>query len=357
MDVSPRIVTAATSNGWRLVFLPCVPRYLAANAVGGVAVPFLLATPVVLSLVVPLVWVFFGFSAFWHTALVLGVVLGVAGIVVATVVVRIELRAVRWVELLPETGTLQVKRVVGETRVPVGQVRRVTVIERVKLGKASGFDVEFHTEREKFSCPRVKGDGAGRLVDWLREQLPAVAVESKQAVERTYVTSDQWWPRRQVAAMWEVPAEAVPALAGHLGVRSHLFLSRAAAVHGNLTPADLYDPDDVHEIAAQLKEPSVARKVAALMLQRLTSLANNKTTDASSERIAILLPDTELAEAYRRALRLTAASEPDPHVAYVQHWLCRAVRGEPRPESGAAAPADLVVDTLATAPVLRPREV
>ncbi|SDY15433.1 hypothetical protein SAMN05421504_104687 [Amycolatopsis xylanica] len=357
MDVLPRIVTAATPTGWRLRFLPSVPRYLAANAVGGVAVPFLLAGPLVLAVTIPAVWLIFGFSALWHTLLVIGALLGIAGIGVAILMVKMELRAVRWVELRAETGILHVKRVIGTTLVPIGQVRRVEVVDRVRLGELSGFDVEFHAEQEEFSCPRVKGDGGGRLVDWLRDQLPAVTVERKQVVDRVHLPKDQWAPRRHVAALWKVPVEAVPELADHLGVRDHLFQPRVGAFYGsNLQSVDLYDPDDIHEIAAQLKEPLVSRKLAALMLQRLTSLANNKATDETSERLAILLPDAELATAYRKALRLTAASEPDPYVAYVQHWLCRAVRGEPRPEPGAAAPADLVVDTLATAPVLRPRE-
>lgn len=359
MDVSSAVpgIVSAKPDAWRLVFLPSVPRYLAANAAGGLIVPALVSSPVVLALVLPAVWVLFGSTAAFYTALVLAGILALLGLALALFVVVHEFAAVRWVELSPrETPEfLVVKRVLGKTRVPITDLRLVTVVHHVKMGKQAGVDVVFHTATGDIACPRV--NEASNLAEWLRELLGSVEVEQKRNVLRLNPTSDLWWPSGKVAAEWDVPAEAVFALVDHLGVRSHTFVPRAAAMRGDVRPVLVHDPDDVQEITDQLAEPSVERKVAALMLQRLTSLAKNGAEDESSEVLVHVMPDADLASRYRAALALTALDEPDAYVTFAQYSLCQAIHGEPLPPEGTEVPADfptLLAETLATAPVLKP---
>ncbi|MEV8441875.1 hypothetical protein AB0425_31220 [Actinosynnema sp. NPDC051121] len=357
MDVPPAIpgIVSAKPDGWRLVFLPSVARHLGGNAAVGLVTPAAIAVPFTIVLV-PAAWGFFGAAAAWYTALVLVGVPALLGLALSVFVVVDEFAAVRWVALCPlETPEfLLVKRIFGETRVPMREVRRVTVLHRVKMGKPTGVDVVFHTATGEISCPRV-GDTSD-LAEWLRDVLVGIDVERTRIVDRLNLTSDQWWPYARVAAEWGVPVEAVGALVDHLGVRSHFFTPRVGAVHGNNQGVNLYDPDDVQEITDQLAEPSAERKVAALMLQRLTGVATNAAEDESSEVLGEVMPDAELARRYRAALASTSIGEPDAYVAHAQYSLCQAVRGEPLPPEGTEVPADfatVLAETLATAPVLR----
>jgi hypothetical protein len=357
MDVPsaiPRIVSAK-SDGWRLVFLPSVARHLGGNAAAGLVIPAVIAVPFTIVLM-PATWGFFGATAAWYTALVLVGMLVLLGLALSVFMVVHEFAAVRWVALRPREAPefLLVKRISGETRVPMREVRRVTVLHRVKMGKPIGVDVVFHTATGEISCPRV--DDTSNLAEWLRDVLVGVEVERTRIVDRVHLTRDQWWPYARVAAEWGVPVEAVGALVDHLGVRSHFFTPRVGAMHGINQGVTLHDPDDVQEITDQLAEPSAERKVAALMLQRLTSLATNAGEDRSSEVLGEVMPDAELARRYRAALALTSIGEPDAYVAYAQYSLCQAVRGEPLPPEGTEVPADfatVLAETLATAPVLR----
>ncbi|WP_370949933.1 hypothetical protein AB5J62_20660 [Amycolatopsis sp. cg5] len=356
MDVSSAVpgIVSARPGGWRVVFVPSAARYLGANAAAGLVVPALVTLPVTLLLLV-VVAAFGGAEAAWYTALVVAGILAVLGVALAVFVFFHEFAAVRWVELSPAEAPefLLVKRILGQTRIPVTELRRVTVRHRVKMGKPNGVDVVFHTAAGEIECPRVPD--ATHLVEWLQDVLVDVEVDRERAVDRLNLTSDQWWPRAKVAADWGVPIEAVPALADHLSVRAHFFVPRAAARLGDTRGMDVYDPDDVQEITDQLAEPSAERKVAALMLQRLTSLAKNAAEDKSSQVLGEVMPDAELTRRYRAALTLT--SRGDSSVAHAQYSLVRAAHGEPLPPEGAEVPADfatVLAETLATAPVLRP---
>jgi hypothetical protein len=362
MDVSPAIprIVSAKPDGWWLVFLPSAARYLGGNAAAGLIMPAVITAPFTIVVVLG-AWGFFGATAAWYTTLVLAGVLVLLGLVLSAFMVVHEFATVRWVALCPREAPefLLVKRIFGETRVPMGEVRRVTVLHRVKMGKPTGVDVVFHTATGEISCPRV--DDPANLAEWLRDVLVGVEVERTRIVDRVNLTRDQWWPYARVAAEWGVPAEAVVALADHLGVRSHSFIPRVGAMHGINRAVHLCDPDDVQEITDQLAEPSAERKVAALMLQRLTSLAKNAAGDESAEDrspevLGEVMPDAELARRYRAALALTSLEEPDAHVAHAQYSLCQVVRGEPLPPEGSEVPSDfatVLAETLATAPVLR----
>lgn len=361
MDVSPAIpgIVSATAAGWRLVFLPSAARHLGGSVAAGLVMPAVITAPFTMVLVLA-VWGFFGATAVWYTVLVLVGVLVVLGLVLSVFLVVHEFGSVRWVALCPREAPefLLVKRIFGETRVPMGEVRRVAVLHRVKMGKPNGVDVVFHTATGEINCPRV--DDTANLAECLRDVLVGVEVERTRIVDRLHLTMDQWWPYARVAAEWGVPVEAVGALIDHLGVRGHFLIPRVGAMHGVNQGVNLYDPDDVREITDQLAEPSAERKVAALMLQRLTSLAENAAENAaedkSSEVLGEVMPDAELARRYRAALALTSLEEPDAYVAHAQYSLCQAVRGEPLPPEGTEVPADfatVLAETLATAPVLR----
>ncbi|KOX15218.1 hypothetical protein ADK67_41870 [Saccharothrix sp. NRRL B-16348] len=339
---------------------PAIPGIVSATPLGGsvaagLVMPAVITAPFTMVLALA-VWGFFGATAVWYTVLVLAGMLVVLGLVLSVFLVVHEFGSVHWVALRPREAPefLLVKRIFGETRVPMGEVRRVTVLHRVKMGKPNGVDVVFHTATGEINCPRV--DDTANLAEWLRDVLVGVEVERTRTVDRLHPTRDQWWPYARVAAEWGVPVEAVGALIDHLGVRSHFLIPRVGAMHGVNQGVNLYDPDDVREITDQLAQPSAERRVAALMLQRLTSLAENAAEDKSSEVLGEVMPDAELARRYRAALALTSLEEPDAYVAHAQYSLCQAVRGEPLPPEGAEVPSDfatVLAETLATAPVLR----
>lgn len=357
MDVSSALpgIVSEKPDGWRLVFLPSAARHLGGNAAAGLVTPAVMAVPFTIVLV-PAAWGFFGATAAWYAALVLVGTLVLLGLALSVFVVVHESAAVRWVALCPREAPefLVVRRVFGGTRAPMADVRRVTVLHRVKMGKPNGVDVVFHTATGEISCPRV--EDASNLAEWLCDVLVGVEVERTRIVDRVHLTRDQWWPGARVAAEWGVPVEAVGALIDHFGVRGHFFVPRVGAMHGINQGVNLYDPDDVQEITDQLAEPAAERKVAALMLQRLSSLATNAAEDESSEVLVEVMSDAELARRYRAALAFTSLEEPDAYVAYAQYSLCRAVRGEPLPPVGTEVPTDfptVLAETLATAPVLR----
>jgi hypothetical protein len=369
MDVSPALpgIVSARPDGWWLVFLPSAVRYLGSSAAAGLVIPAVMSFPIMVVLV-PGALGFFGATAAWYTALVLAVVLGLLGLALSVFMVVHEFAAVRWVALCPREAPefLLVKRILGEARIPIGEVRRVTVLHRVKMAKPNGVDVVFHTATEEISCPRVRVDDAANLAEWLRDVLVGVEVERTRIIDRLNLTTDQWWPDARVAAEWGVPVEAAGVLIGHFSIRNHFFTPRVGAMYGTNQGVVLYNPDDVQEITGQLAEPLAERKVAALMLQRLTSLVKNAaedkpvedklTEDALSEVLGEVMPDAELARRYRAALALTSLEEPDAYVAHAQYSLCQAVRGEPLPPEGSEVPADfatVLAETLATAPVLR----
>ncbi len=346
-----------TSSGtWRLVFVPRVTRLLTKTWAGSLAIPFAVAGPLLVVVVLPVVAVFFGWTAMWHTALVLGGVLAALGLVLS-VVMPWSLRSdARWVELkLGENPTrVLVKRVSGATR--TSALRSIAVIEHVKLAEPAGVELELRTTGETVrGAERIDVD-AQLLTAWLSD-LPGVEVEHRKVVDRVNPTRDRWWRPPQVAAVWKVPADAVPVIADELGVRCDAFVPRAAARNGNTHAIDVYDPDDVQEITDQL----TGETVAAFMLRRLTGFTREARLPAGDDPLLHLVEDTELAERYRTALRLLRDPGPEthPYVTFAQYSLCQAVHGNPIPAAGPpqwTPPPDFeaVLATSMAAPFPRP---
>lgn len=315
----------------RLVFVPSVPRLLAKTWAGSLAIPFAVAGPLLVVVVLPLVVVFFGWATMWNTALVLGGALAALGLVLSIVMPWSLRSGAQWAELNPEgscTG-VRVKLLSGATR--TGALRSIAVIEHVKLAEPAGVELELHTTDETVQgAERIDVD-AQAIAEWLR-RLPGVEVERRKVVDRVNPTRDRWWRRAQVAAVWEVPADAVPVIADELGVRCDVFVPRAAAMNGNVHAIDVYDPDDVQEITDQ----RTAETVAAFMLRRLTSFTREARLPDGDDPLLHLVRDTELAERYRAALQHLRDPRPDTdlYVTFAQYSLCQAVRGEPVPATG-----------------------
>lgn len=337
MDVSSAVpeqlrpVVTTSSGTVRVVFVPRVTRLLAKTWAGSLAIPFAVAGPLLVAVVLPLVAVFFGWAAMWHTALVLGCVLAALGLVLSVAMPWSLRSEARWVELNPREGPAQVlvKRVSGATR--TGALRSIAVIEHVKLAEPAGVELELRTADETVQgAERLEVD-ARTLADWLGS-LPGVEVEHRKVVDRVNPTRDRWWRRPQVAAVWQVPADAVPVIAGELGVRCDAFVPRAAAMSGNTRAIDVYDPDDVQEITGGLSRETVA----AFMLRRLTSFTREARLPAGDDPLLHLVEDAELAERYRTALQhlRDPGTEAHPAVTFAQYSLCQAVRGEPVPAAG-----------------------
>ncbi|MEU5265860.1 hypothetical protein [Amycolatopsis sp. NPDC021455] len=337
MDVSSAVpeglrpVVTTSSGTLRLVFVPHVTRLLTKTWAGSLAIPFAVAGPLLVVVVLPVVAVFFGWATMWHTALVLGGVLLALGLVLSVVVPWSLRSGARWVELDPAENPARVlvKRLSGATR--TSALRSIAVIEHVKLAEPAGVEVEVRTADETVrSAERIDVD-AHALTEWL-SSLPGVEVERRKVVDRVNPTRDRWWRRPQVAAVWQVPADAVPVIADELGVRCDVFVPRAAAMQGNTHAIDVYDPDDVQEITDQL----TGETVAAFMLRRLTSFTREARLPVGDDPPLHLVKDTGLADRYRTALRQLRDPGPEthPYVTYAQYSLCRAVRGEPIPAAG-----------------------
>ncbi|MEV4049878.1 hypothetical protein AB0J55_01720 [Amycolatopsis sp. NPDC049688] len=362
MDVSSAVpeelrpVVATSSGTVRLVFVPRVTRLLTKTWAGSLAVPFAVAGPLLVFVVLPVVAVLFGWAAMWHTALVLGGVLAVLGLVLSVMMPWSLRSGARWVELNPAENPARVlvKRLSGATR--TSALRSIAVVEHVKLAEPAGVELEVRTTDETVrGAERLEVD-ARTLAEWL-SSLPGVEVERRQVVDRVNPTRDRWWRRRQVAAVWDVPADAVPVIADELGVRCDVFVPRAAARQGNVRAIDVYDPDDVQEITGQLS----GETVAAFMLRRLTSFTREARLPAGDDPLLHLVKDTGLAGRYRTALQHLRDPGPETHpaVTFAQYSLCQAVRGEPVPAAGPARwtpppDFDAVLATSMAAPFPRP---
>ncbi|MEV6873100.1 hypothetical protein [Amycolatopsis sp. NPDC051128] len=362
MDVSSAVpeglrpVVTTSSGTLRLVFVPRVMRLLTMTWAGSLAIPFAVAGPLLVVVVLPVVAVFFGWTTMWHTALVLGGVLVALGLVLSVAMPWSLRSGARWIELNPgeNPARVLVKRLSGATR--TSALRSIAVIEHVKLAEPAGVEVEVRTADETVrGAERIDVD-ARTLTEWL-SSLPGVEVERRKVVDRVNPTRDRWWRRTQVAAVWEAPADAVPVIADELGVRCDVFVPRAAAMQGNTHAIDVYDPDDVQEITDQL----TGQTVAAFMLRRLTSFTREARLPAGDDPLLHLVKDTGLAERYRTALRQLRDPGPETHsyVTFAQYSLCQAVRGEPIPAAGPprwTPPPDFeaVLATSMAAPFPRP---
>ncbi len=341
------MVTTA-SGTVRLVFVPRVTRLLTKTWAGSLAIPFAVVGPLLVGVVLPLVALFFGWAAMGTTALVLGGILGALGLVLS-VAMPWSLRSdARWVELSP--ARVLVKRLSGASQTIA--VQSIAVVEHVKLAEPAGVEVELRTTDETVrGAERIDVD-ARTLAEWL-SSLSGVEVEHRKVVDRVNPTRDRWWRRTQVAAVWEVPADAVPVIANELGVRCDAFVPRAAARNGNTHAIDVYDPDDVQEITDQ-RTPET---IAAFMLRRLTSFTHEARLPAGDDPLLHLVEDTELAERYRTAVRHLRDPGPETQtsVTFAQYSLCQAVRGEPLPAAGPPPPGfEAILATSMAAPFPRP---
>ncbi len=346
-----------TSSGTlRLVFVPRVTHLLTKTWAGSLAIPFAVAGPLLVFVVLPVVAVVFGWTTMWHTALVLGGVLAALGLVLS-VALPWSLRSdARWIELNPgqNPARVLVKRLSGAER--TSALRSIAVIEHVKLAEPAGVELQVRTADETVQGAERIDVNARTLADWL-SSLPGVEVEHQKVVDRVNTTRDRWWRPTQVAAVWEAPADAVPVIADELGVRCDTFVPRAAAMNGNTHAIDVYDPDDVQEITDQL----TGETVAAFMLRRLTSFTREARLPAGDDPLLHLVKDTALAERYHTALRQLRDPGPETYlyVTFAQYSLCQAVRGEPVPAAGPprwTPPPDFeaVLATSMTAPIPRP---
>ncbi|MEV6825317.1 hypothetical protein [Amycolatopsis sp. NPDC051102] len=362
MDVSSAVpeelrpVVTTSSGTVRLVLVPRVPSLVAKTWAGSLAIPFAVAGPLLAVVVLPVVAVFFGWTTMWHTALVLGGVLVALGLVLSVVMPWSLRSGARWIELDPGEDPVRVlvKRLSGATH--TSALRSITVIEHVKLAEPAGVELEVRTADDTVRGVERIDVAARTLAGWL-SSLPGVEVEHRKVVDRINPTRDRWWRHTQVAAVWEVPADAVPVIADELGVRCDVFVPRAGAMQGHTRAIAVYDPDDVQEITDQL----TAETVAAFMLRRLTSFTREARLPDGDDPLLHLVKDTALAERYRTALQQLRDPGPETHryVTFAQYSLCQAVRGEPIPAAGPpqwTLPSDFeaVLATSMAAPFPRP---
>ena len=245
----------------RVVFMPHVGRHLLALVFGGLAIPSVIGGLPLAFLLTGLVWVLCGFSAAWHTALVLAGLLLVAGLVIAVLMVHDQWQEVRWIELQPagEPTLVVFKKVLGTDSMAVADLRLVNVVETLRLGQSTGSEILFTTaEGHTIRCPKSLGPSlmapAAALGGWFTDRLgpSGVEVTYETVVKRAHLTIESWYTRSQVAAIWEVPREEVDGIVDLHEVRREAITPRVGAMHGVNRTMWLFDPDDVHTVAAQL---------------------------------------------------------------------------------------------------------
>jgi hypothetical protein len=215
-----------------------------------------------------LIWVFAGFSAAWHTALVLTGLLLVVGLVLAVLTFREQLNEICWIELQPpgEPTVVMFKKVRGAESIAVADLRSVSVVEKFKLGGSTGSEIVFDTAAARsITCPgTILGPRlmvpAATVGKWFADRLePAgITVTHETVLERANPPIQNWYTAVQVAAVWQVPVQDVDRLADQLAVRSQMFTPRVGALHGvnrKLTTM-IYNPDDVHIVAADVPTTS-----------------------------------------------------------------------------------------------------
>ncbi|MFD7029025.1 hypothetical protein ACFWAR_13430 [Streptomyces sp. NPDC059917] len=254
-------VVSVTAAGDRLVCVPSRVREFGVALGGSVLVPLWVATPLLLPLLViaalteyGLLWglVWFGLGL---TALaVIGLALAMVFTVSATMV--------RWVEFRTrgDADHLVIARFLRSSTVAAADLRRVVVVEGLRLGQRKSLEVVLHTDDGTVRCtpgfraPLSQVD-AGALLAWLTDRLGAggAAVEHRAEVQRNFACPEEWWTPSQLAAQWDVPVGAVDELAVRHGVRSHRYTPRAVALHSPSTTATVYDPARAYEVAEELR--------------------------------------------------------------------------------------------------------
>ena len=228
----------------RVVVIPDVGRRLRTAALAGLLVPVLVgAIPTyLLSL---LVWVFGGFSAAWHTALVLTGLGLLVGLTFGGRWAYRELNAIRWIDLRP--GRVVFQKVRGTDSVAVSDLRSVHVVEKIKLGRSIGSEARFTTLDRRFESSPLMVPAAT-----LAERLGATGLEvtHETVTERAHLPIESWYTRSQVAAIWGVPVD--DDLLAQLKVPGQNYTPRIGAMHGVNHTRRVFNPDDVHLAAAQL---------------------------------------------------------------------------------------------------------
>nr|WSX54031.1 hypothetical protein OG409_36995 [Streptomyces sp. NBC_00974] len=236
--------------GWRLMFVRSRGRELATALGGSIMVPPKVAAPLLLAALVPavvwgnaLIW-----GIFWVllTLTVVAVVVLAAAMLFATVSLT-----VRWVELRPLGTPAQfvVARFLRSSTTAMADLRRVVVIERLRLGQRRSIKVVFHTRSETVECepapfaPLFRVD-AQELTGWLTEQLgqAQVPVERQTEVQRDFLRPDEWWPQSHTAELWRVPVGEVDNIAAQRGVEIYRYTPRTSAMYSPGTSVTVYDP-------------------------------------------------------------------------------------------------------------------
>jgi hypothetical protein len=242
------------------VFVPRLTTHLMKSLAGGLVIPAVVTLPLMLFCVLPVAGVAGGMSALRWAGLVLLGLLLLAGAVTASLLVRSAMADdVRWVDLRPGRAptALTVRRGWRSSTIAVADLRRVTVVERHKLGEHLDMRVVLHTRTASITCEAginkaVTRVDAADLTAWLAERLAhaGVEVECESVSEPSGLTVEHWWPAPKVATMWGVPVERVPDLAQQYDVRSGSWEPRAGALHnpGRTAPPH-YNPDDVYRVA------------------------------------------------------------------------------------------------------------
>jgi hypothetical protein len=257
--------------GWRLLFVPNRARELAGALGGSIMVPPVLAAPILLAALVPAVTS--GRSLFWGGFWVLLALTAVAVIALAVTMLHNTLAlTVRWIEFRP-SGTpaeVVIARLLRSSTVAMADLRRVVVIERLRLGQRQSIKVVLHTGSGTVECEPATSSPLSRihapsLTDWLTEQFGQVQVpvERRTEVERNFLCPESWWTRSHTAERWRVLAGEVDGIAVQRGVESYRYTPRAGAMSSPGTPVTVYDPGRAHDVADELRAERAADSTAA----------------------------------------------------------------------------------------------
>ncbi|OEJ21551.1 hypothetical protein AS594_39120 [Streptomyces agglomeratus] len=245
-------------------------RELATALGGSIMVPPVVAAPLLLAALVPavvwgnaLIW-----GIFWVllTLTVVAVVVLAAAMLFATVSLT-----VRWVELRPLGTPAQfvIARFLRSSTTAMADLRRVVVIERLRLGQRRSIKVVFHTRSETVECepapfaPLSRVD-AQELTGWLTEQLgqAQVPVERQTEVQRDSLRPDEWWTPSHTAQLWRVPVGEVDGIAAQRGVEIYRYTPRTSAMYSPGTSVTVYDPGRAYDVAEELRAERAAGQAA-----------------------------------------------------------------------------------------------
>jgi hypothetical protein len=258
-------IAGTTLTGARLTFLAHPSREL-----GRALSIWLRAAPAMAlpaAALVSLVTIFFGGVANWF--LFVAITAGAFFVVIFTAAMAFEAHRAwsrpRSLELQTAGTPAQVVVAAGwsgrRTQViPVADLRRVVVTERLKLGRREALDVVLHTGGDKLvTLPAhtyaTRGVSGGELTSWLQDQLrPAhVSVRHETEVNKNFLCPDQWWPAGTVASVWQVPVSEVGSTAGRHDVRTYTYTPRAYAMYSPTRTVTVYDPGTAFEVAQELR--------------------------------------------------------------------------------------------------------